>query len=537
LLEETQSLEVVGRLVVEGTSHLVHLGTNKIGRDLASAIVLPQLAVSSLHAVVVASAAAAIIYDAGSANGTKKNGMKLVPLVKHALDPDDFLVLGNVYAVWRAGPPEEPEPAELSVILPPRRGAPAWFNPNIRSSPLRGHVPESAASCLDASTFLAAGILEEATQSVDSLLGAFSQAVAGARGGANRLVAEDKDPMAGTVLSALEVLRSGTEPEAEAREAVRRRENTRVRRGIMEVGPEGVEALVTPPRGRKVSLGLVVSATPCTQGLLSSSPGEEEAFLDSQTTTDREAGEGERATATRESAMVGIEQIPAPQDRKILVEESVGASGSVMEKVQEVIPIKVVRRASYKPRSKEAGRGAVAEVRAVARVRLMRLRGLTVGSVVQVAGGYEDEAPPAKAPRHPAEAARTTRLPTTAGSKAKRYKCHEQGCGYLSPRERDLANHGRAQHGHTKLVCEEPDCDREFGSSYGLNQHNRAVHQGLLFKCGKPGCDYTAVRKRDLANHGRARHGHAKLACTVPGCTKEFALTLSLGRHKKKHVA
>jgi len=136
----------------------------------------------------------------------------------------------------------------------------------------------------------------------------------------------------------------------------------------------------------------------------------------------------------------------------------------------------------------------------------------------------------------PSMASWTTRLPTPAGSKAKRFRCLKQGCGYSAAQKYQLADHGRAQHGHPKLVCEEPDCDEEFGSSSGLRRHKKAVHQGLRLKCGKPGCNYTAAQKRDLANHGRAKHGDPKLACRVAGCAREFVYDFFLSNHKKKHV-
>ena len=129
VLEETQVLEdtarlgeeeedeearvVVGRLLVEGTSHLVRLGVTTIGRDLSSTIVIPQRAVSNVHAVLEASAGEApTLHDAGSANGTKKSGAKLKAQVRHALYSGDRLIFGNVTAIWMAGPPEEE--AELS---------------------------------------------------------------------------------------------------------------------------------------------------------------------------------------------------------------------------------------------------------------------------------------------------------------------------------------------------------------------------------------------------------------------------------------
>ena len=132
VLEETQVLEdtawlgeeekdeeargVVGRLLVEGTSHLVRLGVTTIGRDLSSTIVIPQRAVSNVHAVLEASAGEApTLHDAGSANGTKKSGAKLKAQVRHALYSGDRLIFGNVTAIWMAGPPEEE--AELSDDL------------------------------------------------------------------------------------------------------------------------------------------------------------------------------------------------------------------------------------------------------------------------------------------------------------------------------------------------------------------------------------------------------------------------------------
>ena len=114
--EDEEARVVVGRLLVEGTSHLVRLGVTTIGRDLSSTIVIPQRAVSNVHAVLEASAGEApTLHDAGSANGTKKSGAKLKAQVRHALNSGDHLIFGNVTAIWMAGPPEEE--AELSDDL------------------------------------------------------------------------------------------------------------------------------------------------------------------------------------------------------------------------------------------------------------------------------------------------------------------------------------------------------------------------------------------------------------------------------------
>jgi len=115
-MEDEEARVVVGRLLVEGTSHLVRLGVTTIGRYLTSTIVIPQRAVSNVHAVLEASAGEApTLHDAGSANGTKKSGAKLKAHVRHALNSGDHLIFGNVTAIWMAGPPEEE--AELSDDL------------------------------------------------------------------------------------------------------------------------------------------------------------------------------------------------------------------------------------------------------------------------------------------------------------------------------------------------------------------------------------------------------------------------------------
>ena len=164
--EDEEARVVVGRLLVEGTSHLVRLGVTTIGRDLSSTIVIPQRAVSNVHAVLEASAGEApTLHDAGSANGTKKSGAKLKAQVRHALNSGDRLIFGNVTAIWMAGPPEEE--AELSEDLlkqteefvpepdfvpetPAPTGQPAgkallpaggsFFLPESQSSPLPGSV-------------------------------------------------------------------------------------------------------------------------------------------------------------------------------------------------------------------------------------------------------------------------------------------------------------------------------------------------------------------------------------------------------------
>ena len=108
--------------------------------------------------------------------------------------------------------------------------------------------------------------------------------------------------------------------------------------------------------------------------------------------------------------------------------------------------------------------GVRVEMRAVARVRLRRLQGLTSESVVLVGGGREDDAPPAKAPRRPSE----------AGSKGKgRYRCHEQGCHYRADQKQQLVDHCRANHGHAKLVCPALGCSKKFVYDFLLNHHRK----------------------------------------------------------------
>jgi len=145
----------------------------------------------------------------------------------------------------------------------------------------------------------------------------------------------------------------------------------------------------------------------------------------------------------------------------------------------------------------------------------------------------EDEAPPAKKPRRSSGAARAARLPKPAGAKARGFKCQEPGCGYAVARDRCLLDHGRAKHGHPKLVCPEQGCKKAFVRYNSLSLHKKTVHEGLLLKCGKLGCDYTAIKEQQLADHGRAKHDHPKLVCPEPDCDLKFTSYSGLMVHKK----
>jgi len=159
----------------------------------------------------------------------------------------------------------------------------------------------------------------------------------------------------------------------------------------------------------------------------------------------------------------------------------------------------------------------------------------------------EEEGPPAKAPRRSSRPIRTSGLPKAPGARtpglpkapgartpgpAMPIKCGKPGCAYMAARRRDLEDHMRVEHGAPKLVCQETNCTKEFGSYSGLRFHKRAEHQGGL-KCSRPGCDYTAAEEQQLSDHGRAKHGAPKLECTEADCTKEFGSAMGLRRHNR----
>lgn len=64
----------------------------RIGRDPSNQIVLPDLLVSRMHATVMVEHAALNLTDAGSANGTRVNG---VPVKTSTLKPGDIVQFGN----------------------------------------------------------------------------------------------------------------------------------------------------------------------------------------------------------------------------------------------------------------------------------------------------------------------------------------------------------------------------------------------------------------------------------------------------------
>ena len=122
----SRPLPVCGRLVVEGASHPVlqgetrsdcslslallglyfsphvtcisHCSISRVGRDPGAHVYLQHKAVSSCHAVIEADIQGAFLYDVGSANGTKLNGVKLKPSVRYTLQTGAQILLGKTTA-------------------------------------------------------------------------------------------------------------------------------------------------------------------------------------------------------------------------------------------------------------------------------------------------------------------------------------------------------------------------------------------------------------------------------------------------------
>jgi len=103
--EEAQEGIIVGRLVVEGVTHLVRCGVTKLGRDPTADIHVAQRTVSNCHVVIEADEDGATIHDRHSANGTKYKGKRLKPNIRHHLEHQSSLLFGNVEALWLEGPP------------------------------------------------------------------------------------------------------------------------------------------------------------------------------------------------------------------------------------------------------------------------------------------------------------------------------------------------------------------------------------------------------------------------------------------------
>jgi len=95
----------MGRLVVEGVTHLVHCGVTKLGRDPTADIHVAKPTVSNCHVVIEADENGATIHDRQSANGTKYKGKRLKPNIRHNLEHNSSLLFGNVEALWLEGPP------------------------------------------------------------------------------------------------------------------------------------------------------------------------------------------------------------------------------------------------------------------------------------------------------------------------------------------------------------------------------------------------------------------------------------------------
>ena len=88
----------------------------RIGRDPSNQIVLPDLLVSRMHATVMVEHAALNLVDAGSANGTRVNG---VPVKASTLKPGDIVQFGNTPLTVDFVPDPAPTGVAQTVVRGP----------------------------------------------------------------------------------------------------------------------------------------------------------------------------------------------------------------------------------------------------------------------------------------------------------------------------------------------------------------------------------------------------------------------------------
>jgi hypothetical protein len=112
----------------------------RIGRDPGCQIVLPDLLVSRNHATISVENGALVVVDAGSANGTRVNG---IPVKTATLKPGDILQCGNTPLTVEFLPdPSEPWRAQTVVRGPDvATSAPPGFPP---MAPATTGPPQSA---------------------------------------------------------------------------------------------------------------------------------------------------------------------------------------------------------------------------------------------------------------------------------------------------------------------------------------------------------------------------------------------------------
>ncbi len=128
------------------------------------------------------------------------------------------------------------------------------------------------------------------------------------------------------------------------------------------------------------------------------------------------------------------------------------------------------------------------------------------------------------------------RVHLRAHSGEKPFLCSHEGCGYAATQSSTLAYHRRAVHsGEKPWVCPWENCGYASVTSGNLKQHLR-VHKGERpFVCPWENCGYTCGRSGDLKVHKRHHSGEKPFVCPWENCRYASGRSGNLKVHLRRH--
>jgi len=117
-----------------------------------------------------------------------------------------------------------------------------------------------------------------------------------------------------------------------------------------------------------------------------------------------------------------------------------------------------------------------------------------------------------------------------------RYPCLEPSCRLEFIQISGLGRHVKTVHrNELPHTCPEAGCYKKFGRLYNLQKHTSMVHRReRLHRCGECGQEFSTGHQ--VKDHGRHQHGHTKLLCKGGVCSREFVWTSHMYKHMRSHT-